>query len=102
MTNPCAGDKTPSWCSEKRRRKTGSTVRANAARKARKAAEKSSKKNLGSVTPAQVAAHLRSYGYKIVAKKTCTVKSGPKKGKLKKGCIYGRGALKGQILKTTR
>ncbi len=86
MTHPCASAKPPSWCNKKSKSKKS----------------KSKKGNLGSVTPAQVAAHLRSYGYKIVAKKTCTVKSGPKKGKLKKGCIYGRGALKGQILKTTR
>lgn len=102
MTHPCAGDKPPSWCSEKRRRKTGSTVRANAARKARKAAEKLSKKNLGSVTPAQIAAHLKSHGVKITSKKTCTIQSGPRKNRLKKGCFYGRGALKGKILKKTK
>lgn len=88
MTHPCASAKPPSWCNKKKSKA--------------KSKKRASKKNLGSVTPAQVAAHLKNHGVKIVSKKTCTIQSGPRKNRLKKGCFYGRGALKGTILKKTK
>jgi hypothetical protein len=38
-------------------------------------------------------------GFKIVSRDTCLHKTGKKKGKLKKGCTWGRGKLKGKFLK---
>lgn len=54
-------------------------------KKAKKKAKKGSKKN--------------PPGFKVVSWDTCVGKSGKKKGKLKKGCIWGRGSLKGKVLK---
>jgi|GEM_PF-2646509 len=86
MTHPCASAKPPAWCNRKRKRKKA----------------KRGTSGLSAVSPAQVRAHLKANKVKIVSKKVCTVQSGARKGRLKKGCFYGRGGLKGKILKKTR
>lgn len=85
MTHPCASSSPPSWCNKKR-----------------KTRKRRSTNGLSSVTPSQVAAHFKKHKVRIATKKECQVKAGAKKGRLKKGCFYGRGALKGKILKKTR
>ena len=86
MTHPCASASPPSWCNKKRKSKS----------------RRRSTSGLSAVTPAQVAAHFKKHKVRIAIKKECQVKSGARKGRLKKGCFYGRGALKGKILKKTR
>lgn len=80
MTHPCASAHPPSWCNKKRK-------------------TKKRKSGLASVTPAQMAAHLKKHGVRKATKAECVSKSGPKKGKLKKGCFWGRGGAKGMIFK---
>lgn len=38
-------------------------------------------------------------GFKVASEKACLRKSGPLKGKPKKGCVWGRGKFKGKLLK---
>lgn len=78
--HPCASSNPPSWCGKKKRsKKRGSSLSA--------------------VTPAQMKAHLKKHGVRKATKGECVAKSGPKKGRLKKGCFWGRGAAKGMIFK---
>jgi hypothetical protein len=37
--------------------------------------------------------------WRVVSQDECVLKSGPYKGRLKKGCTWGRGKFKGKIMK---
>lgn len=82
--HPCARSNPPSWCGNKKRKRKS---------------KRSSTSGLSAVTPAQMRAHLKKHGVRKATESECKVKSGKRKGKLKKGCFYGRGGAKGLIFK---
>lgn len=79
--HPCGSKNPPSWCGRKKRR-SGGKRRMNRASFAAMSA---------------VANRPTEHGYRQVAKKDC-VKSN---GRLKKGCMWGRGRHKGKVFKRT-
>jgi hypothetical protein len=81
MTHPCATESPPSWCNKKRKRKK----------------KRLATSGLSAVTPAQIRAHFKKHKVRKATKEECYTKG--KKKKLKKGCFWGRAALKGTLLK---
>ena len=69
----------------------------------RKKAKKASGKVGAKLGKVKLVGKLKSFiGMKVVTNGSCTVKSGKKKGKLKKGCRAGIGKLKGKFFRKAK
>lgn len=82
MTHPCASKNPPAWCNKKRRRKGGK--------------RKVNRKALSAML--SVANNPTEHGFKRVSEKVCLKAN----GRLKKGCMRGRGKHRGMIFKRAR
>jgi hypothetical protein len=81
MGHPCASRNPPSWCGRKKRK--------------RKGGRKTAHQRAFAGYAARVSANPISNGFKSASKATCLKKT----GRLKKGCIWGRGKHKGKLFK---
>jgi len=82
MTHPCASRNPPSWCGRKKRRKG-------------KGGRKTAAQRQFAGMAARMSANPIAHGFRAASKKTCIKKT----GRLKKGCIWGRGKNKGKLFK---
>lgn len=79
MPHPCASRNPPAWCTKKRgKRKAGAKRRRRG--------------NLSALPKIDLK------NYSLASRPTCLRRKG-KRMVLKKGCVWGRGSLKGKLLK---